>query len=176
MAAGLMYGGTWLKGARYGGKAAINAYKFTRGAYTASKATKNVMEARNVVKLAQETKPLLQRLAQSARSSSVFSSEALRGDWAKLSGMLRSASRGKGNFGIGAGTREQALVMGKAWLGKGYKMSSNGKAWVSLDGMKQFRLPSYKPYLNKVQANFERKFEGQVTRRWQANAHLDIFD
>jgi len=72
MTAGLMYGGTWLKGARYGGKAAINAYKFTRGAYTASKTTKNVMEARNVVKLAQETKPLLQRVIHLAGKNSII--------------------------------------------------------------------------------------------------------
>nr|NGX42984.1 tRNA3(Ser)-specific nuclease WapA [Chlamydiota bacterium] len=75
MAAGLMYGGTWLKGARYGGKAAINAYKFTRGAYTASKATKNVMKARNVVKLAQETKPLVKRIAQFAEKRGIILSQ-----------------------------------------------------------------------------------------------------
>lgn len=72
MAAGLMYGGTWLKGARYGGKAAINAYKFTRSAYTASKATKNIMESRNVVRLAQESKPLFQKVTQLAGKNSVI--------------------------------------------------------------------------------------------------------
>ena len=90
--------------------------------------------------------------------------------------MLRDAAKGKGNFGIGAGTREQAEAMGKAWVGEGYKVSSDGKTLVSADGMRQYRPPSYKPNLDKVQANFERRFEGQTSKQWQGNAHLDITD
>jgi len=97
-------------------------------------------------------------------------------DWAKLSGMLKQAAKGKGNFGIGSATIEQANTMGKAWVNSGYRISSNGKAWISADGMKQYRPPSHKPFLNKRQANFERKFEGQISQRWQVNAHLDIIE
>ena len=98
------------------------------------------------------------------------------GDWAKLSGQLRDASKGKGNFGIGSGTREQADAMGKAWVGDGYKVESDGKTLLSKDGLRQYRPPSHKPNLNKTQANFEQRFAGQKTKQWQSNAHLDIVD
>ncbi|MCH9625859.1 MAG: hypothetical protein S4CHLAM123_10430 [Chlamydiales bacterium] len=97
-------------------------------------------------------------------------------DWVNLSGMLKQAAKNKGNFGIGSGTMEQANAMGKAWVGDGYRTSNSGKAWISADGMKQYRPPSQKPFLNKIQANFERKFEGQTSRQWQSNAHLDIIE
>jgi RHS repeat-associated protein len=54
MAAGLMYGGTWLKGVQCGGKAAINAYRLTRNFSLASKTSKNLIEARSVVQLTHE--------------------------------------------------------------------------------------------------------------------------
>ena len=71
----------------------------------------------------------------------------------------------KGNFGIGSATREQADALGKAWVGEGYKVSNYNKSWISNDGMKQYRMPTYKPKLNRVQANLEKKFEGQKTKR-----------
>ena len=98
------------------------------------------------------------------------------GDWAKLSGQLSEASKGKGNFGIGSGTREQAEVMGKAWVGDGYKVASDGKTLVSQDGLRQYRPPTYKPYQQGTQANFEQRFPGQETKKWQSNGHLDITD
>ena len=55
-------------------------------------------------------------------------------------------------------------------------MASDGATLVSADGMRQYRPPSYKPNLGRVQANFERRFEGQTSKRWQGNAHLDIKD
>jgi RHS repeat-associated protein len=97
-------------------------------------------------------------------------------DWAHLSGTLRQASKEKGNFGIGSATREQANAMGLAWVGESYTVSRNGTAWVSKDKMKQFRPPSLKSKLGKMQANFQRRFEGQLSNDWQANGHLDIFD
>ena len=93
-----------------------------------------------------------------------------------MSGILRQAAKGKGNFGVGSATREQAGAMGKAWVGDGYKIASDGKTFVSADGMRQYRPPTYKPNLDKVQANLEQKFEGQTTNRWQSNAHIDIKD
>jgi len=63
-----------------------------------------------------------------------------------------------------------------AWVGKGYRISSDGTALISADGMKQFRLPSFKERLGKTQANFERKLEGQTWNTWPSNGHLDITD
>jgi RHS repeat-associated protein len=62
-------------------------------------------------------------------------------DWAQLSGTLRQASKGKGNFGIGTASAEQANVMGEAWVGLEYRISSDGKAWISKNGMRQYRPP-----------------------------------
>jgi filamentous hemagglutinin len=99
-------------------------------------------------------------------------------DWAQLSGQLLDAAKGKGNFGIGSATREQAEAMGKAWVGNGYKAASDGKTLLSRDGLRQYRPPSAKPNSQRAttgaQANFEQRFkpEGQ----WQSNGHLDIWD
>ena len=91
-------------------------------------------------------------------------------------GILRDASRGKGNFGLGTGTKAEADKLGKAWVGDGYKVASDGKTLVSKDGLKQYRPPSYKPNLDKTQANFEQRFPGQKSKQWQSNGHLDITD
>ncbi len=91
-------------------------------------------------------------------------------------GILRDAAKGKGNFGLGSGTRAEADKLGKAWVGDGAKVASDDKTLVSKDGLRQYRPPSYKSKLDKTQANFERKFPGQTTKRWQSNGHLDITD
>ena len=104
------------------------------------------------------------------------SESAAAGDWVKLNGMLRDTAKGKGKFYYSSVTREQADVMGRAWVGDGYKISNSGKAWISKDGKRQYRLPSYKQRLNKMQANFERKFEGQLWENWPSNAHVDIIN
>ena len=99
-------------------------------------------------------------------------------DWAKLSGQLRDAAKGKGNFGIGSGTRAEAQAMGEAWVGPGYRTASDGNILLSKDGLRQYRPPSAKPSSphaqTGVQANFESRLkpEGQ----WQGNAHLNIVD
>ncbi|MCF7484266.1 hypothetical protein L3V31_21505 [Vibrio sp. J1-1] len=95
-----------------------------------------------------------------------------------MSGQLRDAAKGKGNFGLGTTTRSQADEMGKAWVGKDPKLASDGKTLVSKDGYRQYRPPSTKPNsphaTTGVQANLERRFkpEGQ----WQGNGRLDIVD
>jgi RHS repeat-associated protein len=91
---------------------------------------------------------------------------------ASLSGLLRDALKGKGNFGLGAGTAEDAEELGKAWVGEGATTASDGKTLVSADKLRQYRPPSFKPNLGKSQANFEARWEpgGQ----WQTNGHLDI--
>jgi len=98
----------------------------------------------------------------------------LTDDAAKLSGMLRDAVKGKGNFGIGQGTRAQSQAMGEAWVGDGFKVASDGKILISRDGLRQYRPPSFKPRLGKTQANFEQRFKSEG--QWQGNAHLDIVD
>ena len=93
--------------------------------------------------------------------------------FSEMSGMLRNASKQKGNFGMGSGSRTEAQAMGEAWVGVGYRVASDGKTLVSADGLRVFRPPSYKPKLGKEQANFEWKVAdgGQPT----GNGHLDIW-
>ncbi len=57
-------------------------------------------------------------------------------DWPILSGIVRDATRGKGNFGIGSGTASQATRAGKSWVGEGYRIASDGKTLVSRDGLR----------------------------------------
>uniref|UniRef100_UPI0011B0416B RHS repeat-associated core domain-containing protein n=1 Tax=Arthrobacter sp. GMC3 TaxID=2058894 RepID=UPI0011B0416B len=95
-------------------------------------------------------------------------------DWAFISGILRAAARGKGNFGLGTSSESQALQAGESWLGPGHRLSSDGKALISRDGLRGFRPPSWKGRLGKFQANFERWIPDQITGRPMSNGHLDI--
>ncbi len=91
---------------------------------------------------------------------------------AKYSGILLDAAKFKGNFGLGKGTTSETLELGKAWVGKGYTIASDGKTLVSSNGLRQFRPPSFKPKLGIQQANFQWR---NVNRGgWQGNGHLDI--
>ena len=47
-------------------------------------------------------------------------------DLAKLSGMLREAAHGKGNFSLGTTTGVEADAIGRAWVGEGVH---GGKRW-----------------------------------------------
>lgn len=91
---------------------------------------------------------------------------------ANISGMFRTAAGGKGNFGIGTATRQEAQAMGEAWVGPGARVASDGKTLVSADGLRVYRPPSFKPNLGKVQANFEAKVV--PGGRPVSNGHLDI--
>jgi hypothetical protein len=95
-----------------------------------------------------------------------------RKDWPKLSGILQAATRGKGDFGLGAVTKDEAEIIGRAWVGDGARLSRDGKAWVSKDGMRQYRPPQRKPRLKLTQANLESRTS--PTGQWQHNGHLDI--
>jgi hypothetical protein len=97
-------------------------------------------------------------------------------NWAGQSGILRSAAAGKGNFGLGSATAEDAESLGRSWVGDGYRVASDGKTLISQDGMRQFRGPSYKPNLGIYQANFEQRVPGQVSKQWFSNGHLNITD
>jgi hypothetical protein len=72
----------------------------------------------------------------------------------------------------GSATAEQAAAMGNAWVGEGAALASDGKTMVSADGLRQYRPPSYKPNLGRVQANLEGRSEAKGA--WQSNAHVDI--
>ena len=87
-------------------------------------------------------------------------------------GILRDAARGKGNFGLGSASAQDAARLGEAWVGKGYTVASDGKTLISADGLRQFRPPSYKPRLGIEQSNFEQRL--QPSGQWQSNGHLDI--
>ena len=93
---------------------------------------------------------------------------------AKLSGMLREAAQGKGNFRIGTTTGVEADAIGRAWVDDGYTVVSDGKTLVSLDRLRQYWPPSYKPRLGRYQANLEQRQSGQT--QWYLNAHIDIED
>jgi hypothetical protein len=95
-------------------------------------------------------------------------------DWPELSGVLRDAAKGKGNFGLGADTQEQATAAGEAWVGPNASLASDGKTLVSQDRLRQFQPPSYKPNLNQWQANFE--WRESPNGAWQGNGHLNITD
>lgn len=88
----------------------------------------------------------------------------------------RSAAKGEGNHGIGSATRSQSDALGLAWVGDGWRWSSNGTAMISQDGLRVYRPPSWKPYHGIYQANFERWVDGQVSRTPIANGHLNITD
>jgi len=88
--------------------------------------------------------------------------------------VLRDAAKGKGNFGLGSATQEQAVAAGRAWVGDNATLASDGKTWVSQDLLRQFRPPSYKPSLDLWQANFEWRVVPRGA--WFGKGHLDITD
>jgi len=91
---------------------------------------------------------------------------------AKYSGILRDASKFKGNFGLGKGTIPEAMELGKSWVGEGYTIASDGNTMLSANRLRQFRPPSFKPKLGIQQANFE--WRNVANGAWQGNGHLDI--
>lgn len=91
---------------------------------------------------------------------------------ASISGMLREASAGTGNFGLGSASAGEAELAGHAWVGEGAKLASDGKTMVSSDGLRQYRPATYKPGIGKVQANLESRSKPEGA--WQNNGHIDI--
>ena len=87
-------------------------------------------------------------------------------------GILREAASGRGNFGAGSADAATAQRPGAAWVGDGAIVASDGMTLLSRDGLRQFRPPSLKPRLGRVQANFEARAKPEGA--WQSNAHLDI--
>jgi hypothetical protein len=114
-------------------------------------------------------------IAEEAKANEAAAGDA-ESNWAGQSGILRSAAAGKGNFGLGSATAEDAESLGRSWVGDGYRVASDGKTLISQDGLRQFRPPSYKPNLGIYQANFEQRIPEQVSRQWFSNGHLNITD
>ncbi len=117
----------------------------------------------------QAARPLLGRLAGGLRN---LLGRRTAEQAARFSGMLRSAARGKGNFGIGRATAQEADDLGRAWVGEGFTTASNGTILISRDGLRQYRPPSYKPAQGRRQANLEAR--QRPGGEWQHNAHIDI--
>jgi hypothetical protein len=92
--------------------------------------------------------------------------------FAEMAGTLREAAKKKGNFGMGTATRQEAQLMGEAWVGPGHRVASDGKTLISADGLRQYRPPSHKPKLGKEQANFE--WRATPSGQWTGNGHLNI--
>ena len=90
----------------------------------------------------------------------------------RANSILTNARNGRGCFGLGSASCAEANLAGAKWVGENYRVSSNGRMWISADGLRQYRLPSYKPKLKKYQANFEsRNTNGG---EWINNGHLDV--
>jgi adhesin hecA len=87
------------------------------------------------------------------------------------------SSNGLSNYyGLGSGTMEEAREAGMKWVGDNGRESTNrpGRIWVSEDGLRQWRAPSFKPKLGKWQSNFEAR--ERPNGSWTSNGHLDISD
>jgi hypothetical protein len=121
--------------------------------------------ARGVGRLAENTTMATSELEASWKRT-------LGTDAAKEVGILKEAVSGKGNFGLGWSNFADANRMGRAWVGRDFKVSSDGSAWISKDGLRQYRPPSYKPFQGHLQANFE--WRNRSEGRWQGNGHLNV--
>lgn len=97
---------------------------------------------------------------------------------ARYSGTLRAALVGKGNFGIGRGTRAEADLLGKAWVGPKGRLTSDSQAYISHDELRRYRPPAIKRNSPEArtgsQANFERR--DTSNGNWTHNGHYDIID
>ena len=150
-----------------GGKGINNVIKAVKG--TSAVANLSEKTAKAISTISQFVKT--SKLAKFAKSiKGIF--KVGNDNWAKISGILRDAVRGKGNFGLGSATITEAEKAGLAWVGTGYKIASDGKTMISSNGLRQYRPPSYKPKLGRTQANFE--WRNINEGRWQGNGHLDI--
>jgi RHS repeat-associated protein len=89
-------------------------------------------------------------------------------------GILRSAAQGRGNFSLGSASASDAARLGRAWVGEGYSVASDGKTMISHDGLRQYRPPSWKKDWNEFQANFEQRPVNKGA--WGSNGHLSIKD
>jgi RHS repeat-associated protein len=120
----------------------------------------------------------LRRIAQTVTAKAIKklvqyqAKKALANAAKRISSIVARASKGNGNFGLGSSSFDEAMNAGKSWVGDGFRIASDGKTMISANGLRQFRPPSLKPRLNKIQANFE--WRNVNKGKWQGNGHLDI--
>ncbi|MCO4881789.1 filamentous hemagglutinin [Paraburkholderia caribensis] len=99
---------------------------------------------------------------------------------AEQMGILHDAATGgflgKGNFSLGQATATEANELGAAWVGPGYRISSDGSSWVSSDGLRIYRPPSAKPNSSYATTGVQANFESKLTpgSRPISNGHLNI--
>ncbi|HEV7203443.1 MAG TPA: hypothetical protein VGN18_02470 [Jatrophihabitans sp.] len=92
--------------------------------------------------------------------------------FAKMADILRRCRSSDGFFYAGSATREEADAAGRAWVGEDAHLSRSGNAWISQDGLKQYRPPMMKQKRGVVQANFERRPDRSSD--WIHNGHVTI--
>ncbi|MBO0880215.1 MAG: hypothetical protein J2P17_07635 [Mycobacterium sp.] len=166
----------WLGNTAIGGRVAMKARRVaTIISELAGRVTKIVTEA--IAPLLGRLKPLLERIRGWVDQAKTGVAKGVRPtgvDWERISGIVRDARKGKGNFGVGSGTALEANEAGLSWVGPNATVASDGKTLVSADGMRQFRPPTFKPGLGRYQSNFE--WRNVPSGRWQGNGHLDVTD
>ncbi len=113
-----------------------------------------------------------------AKAKKRLSKKTSKGEKIKaLQKKLKSNANRKAGYSLGSGTRAQADKLGKAFVGPGAKVSKNGKALVSKDGLRVYRSPSRKPNSSQAktgtQANFMRLNKAGKVKN---NGHLNIAD
>ena len=89
--------------------------------------------------------------------------------------ILRLAKEGVKDFSLGLAKYDDAIILGRAWVGEGFIVASDGTTLVSANKLKQFRPPSLKdsPFASTgVQANFQ--WRANPSSRWLGNGHLNI--
>ncbi len=86
--------------------------------------------------------------------------------------MARGAGSAAGNYGLGEASWDEAMGAGRRYLRDGFTRSSDGRAWISRDGLRQFRGPTFKPKLGISQANFESRTIPKGG--WTSNGHLEV--
>lgn len=90
-------------------------------------------------------------------------------------GMLRELFQGEKNINMGTATAEDSEALAQDFLGPDYRAMSNGKGWVSADGLRTYRFPASKdsPFASTgIQSNFEVKVSPAA--KPYVNGHLNI--
>lgn len=136
----------------------------------------------------------LQRWQVAARSGGDFIRLSIEDSWANLKTLDDHFARRGADFGAKSADNyermsSESCQRGGAqhpptkiapdgtiptWVGDGFTVASDGKTLISRDGLRQWRPPSYKPYLDKWQSNFESR--PVPSGQWQGNGHRDITD
>jgi len=86
--------------------------------------------------------------------------------------ILDAASQGSGDFGAGSGYCADANAIGEDWVGPNARLSSNGRALLSENGLRAYRFPQFKPSLGVFQANLESR--GVPYGPYGSNGHVTI--